>query len=247
MKTSLLRSVLKRHAQYLLLSLLFATVMTGAVWAKPVVALDAAHGGSDAGVRGASETEKDWNLKFTQALAKSFEASGFDVVTVRKGDDNLSQDKRLDTINSSGAMAVIVIHADREWTGTKQGPLIVVEPPGRNDANQSADIQRWGTQSPAQYRSSLQLARAIAQKLGVGTALSDLSDSRGLAGEAASAAGRIASLTHQSLRYLSQPSVVLIPMFLTSGSDVKRFSGSDEIKSFADKVAAGTAEFLRTP
>jgi N-acetylmuramoyl-L-alanine amidase len=211
--------------------------------AKPVVVLDAAHGGSDLGVKAGSEVEKEWNYRFCQSLENALEGLGFDVVEVRKRDETIAQDKRDEIINTSQASAVIVIHADRERTGTQRGPMIVVEPP--TQGNEFLDIPRWGAITPSHYRSSLKLARDIADRLGIGSELSSLSDSRGVMGETISPAGRLYCLPHQSLRYLNLPAVVVTPMFLTSSSDVRKFSSEGVMTEFSAKVAQGLADFLQ--
>ena len=210
--------------------------------AKPLVVLDAAHGGSDLGVKAGSEVEKEWNYRFCQSLEKALKGLGFDVVEVRKRDEMIPQEKRAQIINTSQASAVIVLHADREWTGTQRGPMIVVEPP--TQGAELTDIPRWGVITPFRYRSSLKLARDIAGQLGIGTELSSLSDSRGVMGEPTSPSSRLYCLPHQSLRYLNLPAVVVTPMFLTSSSDVRKFSSGEVMDEFSAKVAQGIADFL---
>jgi N-acetylmuramoyl-L-alanine amidase len=227
----------------LLGALLFAFLFPTLGNSKPVVVLDAAHGGSDAGVKVRSEVEKEWNYRFSQSIEKALEGAGFDVIEVRKRDETIPQEKRAEIINASTASAVIVIHADREWTGTKKGPMIVVEPP--TQPGEFTDISKWGAITPSRYRSSLKLARAIGEKLGMDTDLSSFSDGRGLVGEATSSEGKIYCLPHQSLRYLSLPAIVLTPLFLTSVSDVKKFSNGDSVADFSSKVAQGLVDFLQ--
>ena len=211
--------------------------------AKPLIVLDAAHGGSDPGVVCGSEMEKDWNLRFALALEKALEGEGFDVLQVRHKDETLSVEKRAERINTAQASAVLVIHADREWGGTRGGPMIVVEPP--TQGAESAEIPRWGVITLYQYRLSLKLGRDIAQALGLGSELSSLSDSRGLAGEPKSDTARLFCLPHQSLRYLAPPSVVLTPLFLSYAPDLRKFSGDQAVADFADRVARGVANFLQ--
>jgi len=207
--------------------------------------LDAAHGGSDLGVKSGREVEKDWNNKVAQVLQKAFEDGGFEVVVIRKGDASVTADKRNELINTSQASAAIILHADREFTGAQKGPYLVVEPPSKFDPAETSESQRWGFISLTQFHSSLKLAKAIAQKLDVEPAFSPLSDSRGLGGETPAADGRIYCLPHQSLRYLTLPAVVLTPLFLTSSSDLKKFSRAEYLSDFAARVVRGTSEFLQ--
>lgn len=58
---------------------------------KPVVVLDAGHGGIDAGVRGTltGVKESDLNLSFVRILQEKFEAAGFEAVLTRKTEAGL--------------------------------------------------------------------------------------------------------------------------------------------------------------
>jgi N-acetylmuramoyl-L-alanine amidase len=215
------------------------------VWAGPAVALDAAHGGADAGLKAGSETEKEWNLKFVKALQKALAGFDVNVIVVRKGDEGIEPQKRQAALNTSGASAAVIIHVDREKTGTQNGPLLVVEPPTRSDGMGGGEISRWGFISLYQFRNSLRLAKAIGLSLGIALELNSLSDSRGLGGETPSPNGRIFCLPHQDLRYLTVPSVVLTPLFLTSKSDLAKFSKPEEMDDFAAKVAKGLASYFQ--
>lgn len=212
-------------------------------WARPLVVIDAAHGGSESGVKAGGETEKEWNLKFAKALEKAFAAQGIDTVQARKGDDTLPVEKRAETINATQASAVIVVHVEREQTEKMKGPCLVVEPP--TQAGEFTEAARWGATPPSLYRASLKLARFLGRALGIGTDLSVLSDSRGLPGEVPTFTGHIYCLPHQSLRYVTLPAVVVVPMFLSSSSDLKKFSSSGEVDEFAQRVARGVAEFAQ--
>jgi N-acetylmuramoyl-L-alanine amidase len=211
---------------------------------EPLVVIDAGHGGSDPGSKDGSEVEKDWNLKFAQALDKAFETAGYQVLMTRASDVAVDSESRLNMINSSDAKVVLVIHADREWTRTQNGPFLVVEPPNQNALTNPDSIQPWGAITQGQFRSSFKLAEDIGQKLGVNTSLSDLSDSRG-AVEAVSPYGRVACLPHQDLRYLSKPAVVLTPLFLTSDSDLKKFGDTAAVDQFAGRVVQGVNGYLQ--
>jgi N-acetylmuramoyl-L-alanine amidase len=236
---------IKRSILFLAIGTLLFCWTAVPAWAKARIVVDAAHGGSDGGVKAGSQVEKDWNLRFAQALEKAFTDAGYDVVLIRKRDETLASDKRAEMINTSGASAVIILHADREWTGSQRGPMLVVEPPNRADQGEAGEMPRWGVITPSEYHQSLRLARAIAQGMGIGAELSPLSDSRGLAGEAIGAEGRIYCLPHQSLRNLSRPAVVLTPLFLTSGSDLKKFSTAEALAEFAGQVVRGTSTYLQ--
>lgn len=118
----------------------------GSAWAKPLVVLDAAHGGTETGVKVGGEVEKDWNLKFTKALEKALVAQGMDVIQARKGDDTIPIEKRAETINATQAAAVIVVHVERDRMENIKGPCLIVEPP--TQAAEFTDAARWGATPP---------------------------------------------------------------------------------------------------
>jgi N-acetylmuramoyl-L-alanine amidase len=226
-----------------LLAFALPLATTSIAAAKPLVALDAAHGGTDSGIQVDGQVEKDWNRRFALALEKALEAQGMDVVQIRKNDATLSLEERSQAINNTQASAVVVIHADRSWTDGHQEPLLVVEPP--TQAVEFEGLRRWGGISPSQYRLSLKLAEDVAASLGIEPALNILSDSRGTAGERLSDAGRIFCLPHQSLRYVTLPAVVLTPLFLNAAPDVKKFSNDAAMADFAAKAAQGIGRFVQ--
>ncbi len=232
--------VLSKLKIFLLAVLIFLPALGRA---KAVIVLDAAHGGSDPGLKYGSEVEKEWNLRFALALEKALEEEGFEVVQVRHKDETIPLDKRAERANTAQASAILVIHADGEWAGERSGPMIIVEPP--TQGGESTEIPRWGVITPYQYRMSLKLGRDIAQALGFGMELSSLSDSRGTAGEALNDTARLYCLPHQGLRYLAPPAVVITPLFLSNPSDVKRFSADQAAADFAAQVARGVANFLQ--
>ena len=74
------------------------------------IALDAGHGGLDAGNTARGINEKDLNLQITKKLKKSLKKRGAKVVMTRKKDAALSISKRLDIAGKSDADYLISIH-----------------------------------------------------------------------------------------------------------------------------------------
>jgi hypothetical protein len=108
-------------------------------------------------------------------------------------------------------------------------------------------IQPLGQITTAQYHASLKLAQGLAQRLAINSTLSDLSDSRGAAGESLTPYGRIACLPHQSLRNLSKPAVLITPLFLTSPTDLKKFTEVPAMDDFTIRVVQGVCDYLQIP
>ena len=87
-----------------------------------VVVLDAAHGGDDSGGQvGASVAEKNVTLDLSVRLRSLLTARGFQVVTTREGNVNLSNDTRAQIANragsGAGAAACISLHATETGAG----------------------------------------------------------------------------------------------------------------------------------
>jgi N-acetylmuramoyl-L-alanine amidase len=76
-----------------------------------VVVLDPAHGGTDAGARGASGiNESDVVLDFAHAIRAALESKGLRVVQTRGGADNPSFDDRSATANAQRGAVFITLH-----------------------------------------------------------------------------------------------------------------------------------------
>ncbi len=224
------------------------TMILGWVLALPSISqaarivIDPAHGGSDPGSRAGSVVEKDWNLKFGKAIAKAVQAAGYEPVLLRDKDETLSLERRIERINTTGASVVLVIHADREFSGTRSGAMIVVQPPQGSAA--LGGLQPWGWMPQGRQRIQVRFAKVLAQSLGLNPAFSTLSDKQGSAGETLSWEGRILCASHVHLRYLAPTSVVLTPMFLTSKEDLRTYADEEALDGFAAKVVKGLQNYF---
>jgi N-acetylmuramoyl-L-alanine amidase len=80
---------------------------------KKVVVIDAGHGGSDPGARGAHGYEKDLNLAAARALKARLERSGrYKVIMTRDADSYVGLASRVRTAQRAGADLFISLHAD---------------------------------------------------------------------------------------------------------------------------------------
>ncbi|HUK29728.1 MAG TPA: N-acetylmuramoyl-L-alanine amidase, partial [Candidatus Acidoferrum sp.] len=92
-----------------------------------VVVLDPAHGGTDAGARGAGGiNESDVVLDFARAIRAALEAKGFRVVQTRSGADNPSFDDRSTAANAQRGAVFITLHVSS--TGTPGQVRVYSEP-----------------------------------------------------------------------------------------------------------------------
>jgi N-acetylmuramoyl-L-alanine amidase len=208
------------------------------------IVVDAGHGGSDAGCRAPGQNEKTWNLKFAQAFSKALNDAGLDAVQVRAKDDDVSQDKRFEIINTSGASLAVIFHADRESSGKVAGPLFVVQPPQTNSIGPEEGLPEAGTIPLGRYRQSLRLARLLAGAVGSSAKFCPLSESRAVGAEGADAKGSVLAAPHQSLRYAAVPAVVVIPLFISHAEDLKKYSTDEAVAAFCKALAKGVASYL---
>ena len=76
-----------------------------------IVVLDAAHGGTDLGARGASGIrESDLNLYFAAQVKIALEQNGFQVIQTRQGNENPSFDDRSAMANAQRGAVFVSIH-----------------------------------------------------------------------------------------------------------------------------------------
>ncbi len=77
---------------------------------KPVIVLDAGHGGKDPGTMAQGVYEKDINLAIVQKLQKLLEEKGYQVVLTREADTFLTLSERVKTAEDAGALVFVSIH-----------------------------------------------------------------------------------------------------------------------------------------
>jgi N-acetylmuramoyl-L-alanine amidase len=78
--------------------------------AGPVVVLDPAHGGTDAGARGETAVEKDVALQIARSVRAGLERHGYRVVMTRNDDSNPSYDDRAAVANAFHDVIFVSLH-----------------------------------------------------------------------------------------------------------------------------------------
>ena len=110
---------------------------------RPLVVLDAGHGGIDTGTIGpGGQMEKDIVLDFAKRLRERIEQSGkFRVLMTRKDDTYVPLDERVHIARNAGASLFVSIHADSlpRKEGTAQGATIYTLSNKASDA-QAAEL-----------------------------------------------------------------------------------------------------------
>ena len=77
---------------------------------KPLICLDAGHGGKDTGAIAGDRLEKDDNLKMTLAVGEILKEKGYRVIYTRKKDEFVSLEERYTYSNKKKATVFVAIH-----------------------------------------------------------------------------------------------------------------------------------------
>ncbi|MBO6577244.1 MAG: N-acetylmuramoyl-L-alanine amidase [Rhodothermales bacterium] len=93
--------------------LLLALVGTVSAQDRPMVAIDAGHGGEVAGVVVGERLEKDVVLEMAFVVAAEFVAAGYDVVFTRTTDVDVPWPRRRSIAEEAGADFLVMLHANR--------------------------------------------------------------------------------------------------------------------------------------
>ena len=130
---------------------------------KPVVVIDAAHGGSDHGAMLAENVpEKDLTLSLARLIQHDLEAHGVATHMVRTGDSDLDTDQRAAAANSAHILAYIAIHAASEGHGVRLYTALLpasAQPPTRKQ------FLAWATAQSNWLDLSGNLAGSVAAEL----------------------------------------------------------------------------------
>ena len=87
---------------------------------RPLVVLDAGHGGMDSGAvsQDGEYLEKVWNLETTKSCKETLEKYGVDVIMTREGDMFLSLAERKQIANSADVSISIQYNASKDHKGS---------------------------------------------------------------------------------------------------------------------------------
>lgn len=128
---------------------------------RPLVYVDAAHGGDERGAALADAlAEKNVTLGFARLLRHELDLRGFAVMMSREGDNSVSLDQRAGAANAAQALAYISLHAASEGNGARVYTAVLP----REGASKGA-FHAWNAaQAPALPVSSA-VATAIVSEL----------------------------------------------------------------------------------
>lgn len=129
------------------------------------IVLDPAHGGTDTGAVSGNQVEKDWTLQLAEVLAPELEREGFEVIWTRRDDRDRGPQARVQAANVAGGDLYLSLHLTRRGLAGEGGLEIILEAaeePVGGDA-----LRPWAAVQAAHGESSLELAAALEQSLGL--------------------------------------------------------------------------------
>lgn len=221
---------------------------------KPVIVLDAGHGGVDPGAHGAKAREKEVTLKFTRELAKQLRSTGrYKVYLTRNRDIYIPLRQRVNIARKHNADLFVSIHADAIKRRSVRGMSIYTLSETASD-KEAAALARKENQSdiiagidfadqPAEVADILiDLAQRETKNLSVKFANLVVENARGKT--------RLLERTHRfaGFRVLKAPDVpsVLIELgFLTNRSDEKQLLNSKWRRGVAGAVVNSIDAFFK--
>ena len=101
---------------------------------RPVVTIDAGHGGETAGVVIDDIIEKDVVLRAAFAFAEEFALRGFDVNVTRTGDQTIGFQERTDMAEAAGSFMMISLHTNLSEADSVHGMVIFADLENRRTA-----------------------------------------------------------------------------------------------------------------
>lgn len=184
---------------------------------SPVVVIDAAHGGDDAGTVNGGIKEKDQTLIAANAVKTYLEKSGAKVVMTRTSDTTIGNKARTDICNSSNAVVVLSIQRNSSPS---------------NSAASGAEI--WvHTKKPTE---SVKFGTSILDELHSQTGIKNRGVKTGT--------GSDSSDNYYINAHCSSTSCVLQLGFMTNAEDNKYVTS--ELDKTAKAIADGTVKYLKT-
>lgn len=130
------------------------------------IVLDPAHGGIDTGAVSGNQVEKDWSLRLAEALAPELEREGFEVVWTRRDDRERGPQTRVQAANVAGGDLYLSLHLTRRGLAGENG-LEIILAAADAPATGAVALRPWAAVQAAHGESSLELAAALEQSLGL--------------------------------------------------------------------------------
>lgn len=95
---------------------------------RPIIVIDAGHGGPETGVVAGDLVEKDLVLRMAFTVAAEFVREGFDVRLTRTGDYQVPLDERRARAEEAGGALLLMLHAIQSDDPTRHGAEVYFSP-----------------------------------------------------------------------------------------------------------------------
>ena len=224
---------------------------------RPIVVLDAGHGGHDPGATANGLREKDINLKAILQLGEMLESQGIDVRYTRKTDIYLKLGERTAFANNSKANVFVSIHCNAMPKGKQAAGLefYIMAPPSDKDAMQLAMYENKeisaGAETPQDVARADQKTRLLLKILGDMQQNDKINESTTLTEVLHSSANsyglpmrKVRQAPFYVLRGAGMPSVLIEMGYLTDRAEAQKLNTANYREALCGSFAVGIATYI---
>jgi len=224
---------------------------------RPVVVLDAGHGGHDPGAVANGIREKDINLRAALQLGEMLQAYGIDVRYTRKTDVYLKLAERTAFANDNKANVFVSIHCNAMPKGKTAAGLefYIMAPPSDKDAMQLAIYENkeisGGAETPQDVQRADQKTRLLLKILGDMQQNDKINESTSLTEVLHSSANssglpmrKVRQAPFYVLRGAGMPSVLIEMGYLTDRAEARKLNTADYREALCRSFAKGILTYI---
>ena len=224
---------------------------------RPIVVLDAGHGGHDPGAVANGIREKDINLKAALQLGEMLKAYGIDVRYTRKTDVYLKLGERTAFANDNKANVFVSIHCNAMPKGKAAAGLefYIMAPPSDKDAMQLAIYENkeisGGAETPQDVQRADQKTRLLLKILGDMQQNDKINESTSLTEVLHSSANssglpmrKVRQAPFYVLRGAGMPSVLIEMGYLTDRAEAKKLNTASYREVLCRSFAKGIVTYI---
>ena len=224
---------------------------------RPIVVLDAGHGGHDPGAVANGIREKDINLKAALQLGEMLKTYGIDVRYTRKTDEYLKLGERTAFANDNKANVFVSIHCNAMPKGKAAAGLefYIMAPPSDKDAMQLAIYENkeisGGAETPQDVQRADQKTRLLLKILGDMQQNDKINESTSLTEVLHSSANssglpmrKVRQAPFYVLRGAGMPSVLIEMGYLTDRAEAKKLNTASYREVLCRSFAKGIVTYI---
>ena len=224
---------------------------------RPIVVLDAGHGGHDPGAVANGIREKDINLKAALQLGEMLKTYGIDVRYTRKTDVYLKLGERTAFANDNKANVFVSIHCNAMPKGKAAAGLefYIMAPPSDKDAMQLAIYENkeisGGAETPQDVQRADQKTRLLLKILGDMQQNDKINESTSLTEVLHSSANssglpmrKVRQAPFYVLRGAGMPSVLIEMGYLTDRAEAQKLNTASYREALCRSFAKGIVTYI---